>query len=462
VGAATTGTVNIIGNTFRNTVRTTGDCNATAILFEFYAGRIEHNSFRDVVQDCAAPTLRGFPAAIFVGSRTVGMTPASPVVRFNDFVGNSYAGLRVGANQPTSLDARCNWWGSASGPSGVGPGTGDAIVVEPGAARPIFTPFATGPVARHRHDGDHDEDDDDDGHGRDKCRLEFSLWSAAVNLGPPINTTVGEFGGALSPDGLALYFNSNRPGSAGTDLWFSRRPCRECPWGPALNLGPTLNGPDAEGGPEFSADGRLLFFASGGRPDGFGLRDIYVSRRDDPDDDFGWGPPVNLGPHVNTSIDEGGVAYFRGAGGGKATLYFHRGLTVAAGDNSTEIYAVELSPGGEPREPAVAVAELNDPSEQDQTPAVRDDGREIIFSSSRAGGAGGSGIMRTDLWSSTRRSIRDAWSRPEYLGTPLNTTGTELDASLSRDGLVLLFFSGRTGGVGVNDIWMSTRTRIGH
>jgi hypothetical protein len=53
----------------------------------------------------------------------------------------------VAPNVTTSLDATCNWWGSASGPSGVGSGTGDAVVVEAGAAPPRFMPFATAPIA---------------------------------------------------------------------------------------------------------------------------------------------------------------------------------------------------------------------------------------------------------------------------------------------------------------------------
>jgi hypothetical protein len=68
-------------------------------------------------------------------------------VRFNDIVGNAQAGLRVAGNIATPLEARCNWWGSATGPSGAGPGTGDAVVVEPGGAMPVFMPFATAPIA---------------------------------------------------------------------------------------------------------------------------------------------------------------------------------------------------------------------------------------------------------------------------------------------------------------------------
>src|SRR4029077_6450089 len=86
-------------------------------------------------------------AAIWIGSLLAGAAPASSVVQFNDIEGNAYAGLRVGPNITASLDARCNWWGSASGPSGAGPGTGDAVLPEPGAATPVFTPWASASIA---------------------------------------------------------------------------------------------------------------------------------------------------------------------------------------------------------------------------------------------------------------------------------------------------------------------------
>jgi hypothetical protein len=150
VGAATTGTINVVGNTFRHT--TANGCPVTGILYAFYTGVIEHNKLIGATQTCSPPSggnnERG---AIYVGHLAAGMRPAHVSVRFNDFIDNEYAALRIGANQRDAIDASCNWWGSANGPSSVGAAEGlNAIVVPPGGTPPDVAPHATAPVADDR------------------------------------------------------------------------------------------------------------------------------------------------------------------------------------------------------------------------------------------------------------------------------------------------------------------------
>lgn len=284
-----------------------------------------------------------------------------------------------------------------------------------------------------------------------------SKWSEPVNLGATINTAANEQGPTLSNDGLSLYFGSDRAGGSGAfDLWVSHRACSDtsdpaCAWQPPENLGPVVNTAASETGPSLSLDGHLLFFTSN-RPGGPGGQDIYLSHRSNPNTDFGWEPPVALGPDVNTAANEAGAEYVQSAEDGAANLYFNR----TPPGQTADIYYAPLTRDGETRGPATLVSELSDPTATDQGVTLRTDGREVFFFSTRPGGVGGN-----DLWTSTRRSVHDPWSPPVNLGTPINTAAAEQQPSLSGDGRTLLFASSRSG-FGGTDIWMITRTPSGH
>ncbi len=280
-----------------------------------------------------------------------------------------------------------------------------------------------------------------------------SEWSAPVNV-EAINSTFNEQAPSLSPDGLSLYFGSNRPragGSTDTDLWVSHWSCTgvDCHWGTPMNLGPVVNSSVGDNGPSLSLDGHLLFFTSART--GVGLNDIYVSRRANPKDDFGWGPPVLLGPGVNTTAFEAGAEYVQSAEDGVANFYFNRGPSQGAQD----IYVASITRNGETRAPAELVTELSEATANDAAATVRTDGREVFFGSTRINPASG-----LDLWFSTRRSVHDAWSPPENL-TSLNSGANDQQPSLSSDGRTLLFASDRSGSSGT-DIWMSTRGPSGN
>jgi len=131
-------------------------------------------------------------------------------------------------------------------------------------------------------------------------------WGTRVNLGGVVNSASDDFGANVSPDGLELYFTSNRPGGyGGYDLWVAKRATVNDPWGTPVNLGPEINRPADDNSARISPDGLLLFLASrraGGYGSSVGPHDIYVARRATTKDP--WGPPVNCGPVVNSPYVE--------------------------------------------------------------------------------------------------------------------------------------------------------------
>jgi hypothetical protein len=107
-------------------------------------------------------------------------------------------------------------------------------------------------------------------------------------------------------------------------------------------------------------------------------------------------------------------------------------------------------------QPAKLVPELSSPA-RDVRMTVRKDGLEMILTSLRTDLPGSHGPLHY-LWFSNRATAQDLWSTPVNLGDTVNTTDIESAAYLSFDGETLFFYSNCPGGVGGNDLYMTTRT----
>ena len=289
----------------------------------------------------------------------------------------------------------------------------------------------------------------------------FSAWSAPVNVGTPVNSAFADINPSISKDGLTLFFDcGNCPENIGLmDVWVAQRTSLDAPWGPRQNLGPIINTTAGDGAPSISRDGHRLYFLSQ-RPGGFGVQDLYVSRRQDKRDPLGWEEPVNLGANVNTEFAETAPEISEDDAG--TVLYF--ASTRPGGPGGTDIYTSRLGPDGT-LGPATLVAELSGPA-NDGAPTVRRDGLEIIFSSDRPGSIPPAPNMPSqviDLWVSTRASTSDPWSPPVNLGLVVNSQFIEQSPALSWDGTELYFHSPfRPGNVGGTqfDVWMTTRSKL--
>jgi hypothetical protein len=95
---------------------------------------------------------------------------------------------------------------------------------------------------------------------------------------------------------------------------------------------------------------------------------------------------------------------------------------------------------------------VNWPDKSDQQPAISKDGLSLYFASGRPGGFGD-----FDIYVSQRTSVNDRWGAPQNLGPTINTSSREFGPALSTDGHSLYFASNRLGGFGNLDLYVSRR-----
>ena len=72
----------------------------------------------------------------------------------------------------------------------------------------------------------------------------YSAWSVPVAIGDINTTPFNDQQPTLSKDGLTMFFASNRPGTPGpgpNDIWVTHRECLDCAWSAAVNIGAPIN-----------------------------------------------------------------------------------------------------------------------------------------------------------------------------------------------------------------------------
>jgi len=205
-------------------------------------------------------------------------------------------------------------------------------------------------------------------------------WGAPVNLGEPVNTSAGEMTPSLSGDGLLLFFHSNRPGGpGGVDLWVSKRPTTQDPWGEPGNLDQPVNSSNYEFFSSISTDGLELYFCSN-RPGGYGGRDLWVTTR--ATTDANWGPPLNLRSPVNSSYLEQTPTI--SADG--VVLFFSSNRP--GGFGGTDLWVATRATVSEPWAEAVNLGPTVNTSAGETCAIISRDGSTLYFCSTRPGGLG--------------------------------------------------------------------------
>lgn len=125
-------------------------------------------------------------------------------------------------------------------------------------------------------------------------------WSLMKKLNSNINSSYWDAHACESPDGMILYFASNRPdGYGGMDIYYSIKVDGD--WKKATNAGNRINTALDEDYPLLVNNGRTLIFASQGFSKGANKLDLMYAQFVA---DFIWSVPKPMGYPFNTSDDD--------------------------------------------------------------------------------------------------------------------------------------------------------------
>lgn len=206
-------------------------------------------------------------------------------------------------------------------------------------------------------------------------------WTEPAGLPEPINNDQNNASVSISGDGQQLYIFNSTPGDLGS---ISHTKLFGKEWTEPELIPGDVNGDSWEGHITLSSDKKYMIFASE-RPGGYGGIDLYSAELQT---DFSYGNIKNLGPEINTELDEHG-------------------------------------------------------------PFIHPSGQFFVFSSKGHNNIGG-----YDLYSCIR--LNDStWDKPKNMGIPLNTPLDDVFYSISGDGKHGYYSSGKTGGFGAQDIYIT-------
>lgn len=146
----------------------------------------------------------------------------------------------------------------------------------------------------------------------DRNNKDYNIYIAAVRdksrfnapeiMNPNINTKSNETNAYILISGSIMYFASDKPGGyGGKDIYMAEKmPNGE--WGRPYNLGPQVNTAMDDDFPFVLDDGLTLYFSSKGHSSMGGF-DIFVTTLSD---EGVWSTPDNLGYPINTTSDDTG------------------------------------------------------------------------------------------------------------------------------------------------------------
>lgn len=169
--------------------------------------------------------------------------------------------------------------------------------------------------------------------------------------------------------------------------------------------------------------------------------DIWMSTRATVGDP--WSPPTRVAELSTNNRDDG------------APEITQDGLTIYLSsdrdrNNQLDIYISTRADRSMPWSPPTLVEELST-NQRDEHATPDSSNLRMV---TRAGD-----LFDGDLLLTGRASVGDPWNEPVPIAE-LNTSGSDSSGFLEADGLIMIIASDRTGGIGANDIWITSRQTL--
>jgi outer membrane protein OmpA-like peptidoglycan-associated protein len=257
------------------------------------------------------------------------------------------------------------------------------------------------------------------------------------NLGPEANSPADDYACALRDD--RLFFTSKRPTPEQYIQGddFWFTDREHGAWSSAKDFGGKINTQNDEGAPYITPDGGTIYFTQNGTEDGVGAEDIYVATIDPKGN---WINIQNLGENVNTRYFDSQP--FLSPDGQELVFSSNR----PGGEGGTDIWMCKRLRSGK-WGPAKNLGPLINTSGDEKAPMIAPNGTDMYFSSSGHKGLGGYDIFVSTL------DGKKGWTTPRNIGRPFNTPDDDLFFRLSSEEDTIFISSNREGGVGGLDLY---------
>lgn len=265
------------------------------------------------------------------------------------------------------------------------------------------------------------------------------------NLGKEVNSAFPDYAPVISADATLLIFTSRRPVTdrekekhkqSKENIYSSTYSETRKKWNNATILGEIVNQPGRHNSAiALSNDGqRMLLY----RDDEYGNGDIWESELHGKD----WSIPVKLPEPINSQNHEPSASISPDG----RTIYFVSSRD--GGQGGLDIWMCRQDENDKWGK-AENLGDVINTSSDEEGVFIHPDGKTLYFSSKGHKSTGGYDIFKSVF-------EKGKWSKPENLGTYINTPGDDVYFVLTADGKTGYYSSEKKGGLGKNDLYSIT------